>query len=121
MSTSFWQNILGGLKTIIAGIENELEKGAHQLWNIIVAVFNAEETQIMADIKPMIQKIAINLQNGQPGLNAQNFIPALVAAAIPVLEQEGILLAHTALSTIASTVAHELNISNTTGNAGIVS
>lgn len=118
MSTTFWQNILGGLKTIISGIENELEKGAHVLWSIIVAVFTAEETMLMADIKPMIQQIAINLQNAQPGLKAQDFIPALVAAVIPVLEKEGIKIAHTATSTIASTVAHELNIPDNSGNGG---
>lgn len=121
MSTNFWQNILGALKAIIAGIESELEKGVHQLWNIIVAVFSAEELQLMADSKSIIQQIAINLQNGQPGLNAQDFIPALVAASIPVLEKEGVVLAHTAISTIAATVAHELNVPNITGNAGIVS
>lgn len=121
MSTSFWQNILGALKTVISNIENELEKGAHQLWNIIVLIFNAEQTQIMADIKPMIRQIAVNLQNNQPGLNAKDFIPALFAAALPVLEAEGIVLAHTAIATVASMVAHELNVPNETGNQGIVS
>lgn len=120
MSTNFWQNILGGLKTIIAGIENELEKGAHQLWNIITAIFKAEEMQLMADIKPMIRQIAVNLQNTQPGLDAKTFIPILVAAAIPVLEAEGVVLLHTAISAISATVAHEMGIPNTPGNAGMI-
>lgn len=120
MSNPIWQGILAGLKQIIADIENALEQGAHKLWTIIQAVFNAEETQIMADITPLVKQIAVNLQNSNPGLNAQNFIPALVAAAIPVLESEGIVLAHTALSAVAATVAHEIAIPDATGNQGIV-
>ncbi len=118
MSNPIWQAILNGLKQIVVDLENAIAQGAHKLWDIITAVFTAEETQIMADIKPMIQQIAIGLQNAQPGLNAQSFIPALVAAAIPVLEKEGVVLAHTAISTVASTVAHELSVPNDPGNAG---
>ncbi len=90
-------------------------------WQAVLAVFSAEEQQIMADALPILQKIAVTIQNEQPGLNAQNFIPALVAAAIPVLAQEGLVLVHTAVSTVAATVAHDLNIPDTTGNQGVVS
>ena len=118
MSFNLWSGILNALKAVIVDVENAIATGAHKLWDIIVAVFTAEETVIMADIKPMIQQIAINLQNNQPGLKAKDFIPALVAAAIPVLEAEGVKLAHTATSVIAATVAHELSIPDTAGNVG---
>lgn len=118
MSNPIWQAILTGLRKMIVDIETAIETGAHALWNIISAVFTAEEAQLMADIKPMIQQIAMNLQNAQPGLKARDFIPALVAAAIPVLAAEGRVLAHTAISTISSTVAHELNIPDHEGNGG---
>lgn len=118
MSNPIWQAVLVGLKKIVLDIENAIDQGAHKLWDIIVAVFKAEETQIMADIKPMIQQIAISLQNEKPGLNARDFVPALVNAAIPILEKEGVILAHTAVITISATVAHELSVPDQSGNAG---
>ncbi len=89
-------------------------------WQIVIAVFNAEEQQIMADALPLMQGIAVTIQNEQPGLNAQNFIPALVAAAIPALEAEGLKLAHTAIATVAATIAHDLAVPDTAGNAGVL-
>ena len=121
MSHTFWQGVVSAMKTLIENIENELSKAGVFFGRLLDEILTATESQLMADVKPMIQQIAVNLQNAQPGLNAQNFIAALIAASIPVLEEEGIKLSHTAIAIVASTVAHELTVSDSSGNAGTVS
>lgn len=106
---------------ILTNIESEIKK----LWNgflsVIGQVISEEENILMQDSWPLIQRIAINLQNEQPGLDAASFITALIEAAVPELEKEGIKLVNTAISILASTAAHQLNVPDTAGNAGNIS
>ena len=120
MSNSFWQGILVVLKKIIADIEAELSKIVKTIGDVINAVVSAEESQIMTDFIPTLKQLAISIQDTSPGLPAKDFIAELVAAAISILEQEGITLAHTALTIAAATVAHDLGIGDQTGNQGTV-
>jgi len=106
--------------TILANIEGEIKKLWYGFLSVIGQIISAEENQLMQDAWPLVQKIAINLQNEQPGLDAASFISALIQAAVPELEKEGIKLVNTAVSILASTAAHQLNVPNTAGNAGNV-
>lgn len=121
MSTQFWHAILAGLKTIVENIENELSKIGNLFLSLIGQIITAEENIIMADAMPLVRQVATNLQNSQPGLSATDFINALISASIPVLEAEGIKLAHTAIGILASTVAHQLSIQDSQGNQGNIS
>lgn len=86
---------------------------------IAKAIIVAEKQTITLQIMPLIKNAAINLQNESPGLNASNFIPALVAAVIPILPEALKDLEVTAISTFASVVAGQLNVPNAKGNAGV--
>lgn len=88
-------------------------------WQYVIAVYTAEEHQIMADAVPVVEKIALALQNEQPTLGGANFVAALTMAAIPVLEQEGLVLLHTATAAVAASVARDLNVQNT-NNGGVL-
>ena len=85
---------------------------------IAKAIIAAEKQTITMQIMPLIKNAAITLQNEAPGLNAATFIPALVAAVVPILPEALKDLEVTAISTFSSVIAGQLNVPNTTGNAG---
>jgi VIT1/CCC1 family predicted Fe2+/Mn2+ transporter len=104
---------LGYIKTWLITVEEELV-------TIIKAIIQAEQVEITTTIIPLLKSAAVTLQNESPGLNAATFIPALVAAVIPILPVALKDLEVTAISTFASVIAGQLNVPNTTGNAGVL-
>lgn len=120
MSNNFWQSILAGLKALVKNIELELEKDLNRFLSVLGQIITAEEENLMNDALPLVRQIATNLQNEHPGMDAQSFITALIAAAVPALEAEGIKLANTAIAIVASSVAHQLTVPDNSGNAGVV-
>lgn len=102
--------------------EQILEADVKIIWSDVEAFveylvgqeINTWKTQIL----PLFQQAAINLQNETPGLTAKNFIPALVAAVLPILPEALKDMEYTLLSAIASAIAKFFNVSNSGGNAG---
>ena len=109
-----------------------IETDAHDVWEGIVTAGSVvyqvieniiiDEYQIAfkTEILPLIKQAAVNLQNESPGLDAKDFIPAVVAAIVPLLPVALKDIEQTAIYAITSTVAGLLGVSNTTGNAGNV-
>ena len=90
----------------------------HEIVLVIQAIISAEEVEITTQIVPLLKNAAITLQNESPGLSAATFIPALVAAVIPILPEALKDLEVTAISTFASVIAGQLNVPNQSGNTG---
>ena len=92
-----------------------------ELVSIVKAIIAAEKQEIVMTIWPLLKQAAVNLQNESPGLDAKTFIPALIAAVLPILPVALADLEQTAISTFCSVIAGQLNIPNTPGNQGVVS
>lgn len=114
---SFVKEIELDAEAIWAGIE----KIGSVVFQVIEAVI-VDEYQIAfkQEILPLIKQAAVNLQNESPGLDAKTFIPAIVAAVVPLLPVALKDVEETAIFAITSTVSGLLGISNTTGNAGVL-
>lgn len=113
------------IKTVEADAEvvwQEIEKVGSIVFQVIEAVIQDEYTiAFQQEILPLIKQAAVNLQNESPGLDAKTFIPAVVAAVIPILPVAFKDIEETAIYAITSTVSGLLGVSNTTGNQGMVS
>lgn len=106
------------IKTIEADLVKDFEYVGEELvaiWNAIVV---AEKQEFVTVIVPLIKQAALNLQNESPGLDARTFIPAVVAAVLPILPVALIDIEHTAIFAIASTIAGQLGVTNDPGNQG---
>lgn len=108
------------LSVAITDIGTWLKTVEDELVTIIKAIISAEKVEITTTIIPLLKSAAVTLQNESPGLSAATFIPALVAAVLPILPEALKDLEVTAISTFASVVAGQLNVPNTTGNQGVV-
>jgi hypothetical protein len=115
---SFIKTIEQDAESIWAGIE----KAGSIVFQVIEAVIVDEyKIAFQQEILPLIKQAAVNLQNESPGLDAKTFIPAVVAAVVPLLPIALKDIEETAIYAITSTVAGLLGVSNTTGNQGVVS
>ena len=97
----------------------EIEKVGSIVFQVIEAVIQDEYTiAFQQEILPLIKQAAVNLQNESPGLDAKTFIPAVVAAVVPLLPVALKDIEQTAIYAITSTIAGLLGVSNAQGNAG---
>ena len=107
-----------------------LENDLHTVWEDVVKLGSlidglieaviTEEYQVVfkTEIVPLIKTAITNLQNEAPGLAFKDFVPAIVAAVVPILPEalkdieQGLIFAVTGyMATLAG-------VSNATGNAG---
>ena len=112
---SFVQTLENDLSTVWEDIE--------KLGNLIDGLVSAiitEEYQIVfkTELVPLVQTAIVNLQNESPGLAFKDFIPAVVAAILPILPvalkdiEQGLVVATVGyMATLAG-------VKNVTGNAG---
>lgn len=91
-----------------------------ELVTIVKAIIAAEKQEITMQIFPLIKQAAINLQNESPGLDYKTFIPALIAAVVPIIPIAIADIEGTAISTFCSVIAGQLNVPNQPGNQGNV-
>ena len=105
---------------ILATIEKDLKLVWQLFSDIVYAVFKAEESVLMVDATNIFKAEAIAIQNAQPGMPAKEFIALLISTATPLLVGDLAGLEYTAISTIASVVAHDLGVLTNGGNAGNV-
>jgi hypothetical protein len=120
MNQTFWQGVLATLKSIVASIESSLEKFGTEFWHIAQVVFSAEEQVIMAQLTNMLKNDVISLQNSQPGISSSQMEGILKTNAQSALASLGVQLAYTGIITAIGTAMHDLNVPDTTGNAGVV-
>ena len=106
------------IKDVEDTIVKDVEWMGAELWTIFTAIIVAEKQEIAQEIMPLIKQAALNLQNESPGLNANQFIPAVVAAVLPILPVALADIEHTAIFTFASVIAGQLGVTNSNGNAG---
>lgn len=118
---SFLKTVEQDVEVVAQDIWIALEKAGSILYNVIDAII-VDEYQIAfkQEILPLIKQAAINLQNESPGLDAKTFIPAVVAAVVPIIPQALKDIEQTAIFAITSTVSGLLGVSNVQGNAGNV-
>ena len=105
---------------ILATIEQDLKLVWQYFSDIVYAVWQAEKQVLMVDATNLFKAEAVALQNAQPGLPTKEFIALLIATAVPQLTGDLAGLGVAAYTAIAATVAADLNISDTGGNAGNV-
>ena len=111
---------MGWLKNVESTVVKDIQWMGAELWTIFTAVIAAEKQTIAQDIMPLIKQAALNLQNESPGLSAKDFIPAVVAAVLPILPIALADIEHTAIFTFASVIAGQLGVTNAPGNQGNV-
>lgn len=128
MSNSVLSAILSVLKMVwdslgkaISDLEQHLLNDVQSLGGLISALLTAEENQIAMDYHDDLKQIAVNLQNTQPGLTIQNFIPLFIAAASPVLIAEASKLTAVFWNVVSTYHASNLGITTEQGNQGVVS
>ena len=114
-------SFLSVVKADLSDITSWLETVGEGIESIIKAIVSAEQQELVTTIIPLFKQAAVNLQNESPGLDAKTFIPALVAAVLPILPVALADLEQTFIFTLCSQVATELSIPNTPGNQGVVS
>lgn len=111
-------SFLKTVESIGEEVIKDLEWVGEEIETIIEAVIVAEKQTIATQIVPLLKQAALNLQNESPGLSAKDFIPAIVAAVIPILPVALADMEHTFIFTVASTIAGQLNVTNDPGNQG---
>lgn len=118
---SFLKTVEQDVETVGADIWVDIEKVGSVLYNVIEAII-VDEYQIAfkQEILPLIKQAAVNLQNESPGLNAKTFIPAVVAAVVPLIPEALQDIEQTAIFAITSTVSGLLGVSNDMGNQGVL-
>lgn len=121
MNQAFWQGVLSTLKAMISDIEAGLEKFGTEFWQIAQAVFKAEEQVVMAQLVGMLKNDVISLQNSQPGISSKDMEAILKTNAEAALVSLSAQLAYTGIITAVGTAMHDLQVPDTTGNAGVVS
>lgn len=107
---SLWKTIENDVEIVWTDVENFAEY-------LVGEEINTWKTEIL----PLFQSAAVTLQNEAPGLDAKDFIAALVAAVIPILPIALKDLEVTLLTAIAASVAKFFGVTNAPGNQGIVS
>lgn len=109
------------LETDAENILHDVEKFGSLMDGLVEAIIT-EEYQVVfkTELVPLIKQAVTNLQNESPGLAFKDFIPAVVAAVLPILPvalkdiEQGLIIATTGyIATLAG-------VSNETGNAGNV-
>ena len=106
--------------SILSIIEADLKLVWTYFTQIVTAVFSTVENQLMVDATNIMKAEAIAIQNAQPGISTKAFIDLLVTNAKPQLTGALQSLGVAALTTVASTIAKDLRINDTGGNAGVV-
>ena len=106
------------IKNVEDTVVKDVEWMGAELWTIFTAVIQAEKQTIAQQIMPLLKQAAINLQNESPGLSARDFIPAVVAAILPIIPEALADIEHTAIFTFASVIAGQLGVTNAPGNQG---
>jgi hypothetical protein len=110
------------LETDIGIVWNDIEKLGSLLDGLLEAII-AEEYQVVfkTELVPLIKTAITTLQNETPGLAFKDFIPAVVAAVLPLLPEalkdieQGLIIAVTGyMATLAG-------VKNVAGNAGNLS
>lgn len=116
---SFLKTVENDVEIVGADIWQGMEVVGSVLYNVIEAIIIDEyQVAFKQEILPLIKTAATNLQNESPGLDAKTFIPAVVAAVVPLIPQALMDIEQTAIYAITSTVAGLLGVSNNTGNQG---
>jgi len=118
---SVWSTIVADLEAVLKSVEAEVAKDAGIIWSDLKLIISTDAQTLYNDFGPMLQQIAVNIQNTTPGISLSNFIPAFIAAIEPVLVQEGLKLLDTDKNIIANSFASKVGVSSSTGNAGVVS
>lgn len=107
------------LETDAENIWQDIEKAGSLIEGLVEAIIDEEyQVVFLQQIVPLIKIAATNLQNESAGLDFQDFVPAVVAAVIPILPEalkdieQGLIIAATGY------IATLMGVSNTSGNAG---
>ena len=112
-------NFVQTLESDLSTVWNDIEKLGSLIDGLVEAII-AEEYQVVfkTELVPLIQTAITNLQNESPGLAFKDFIPAVVAAVLPILPvalkdiEQGLVVATVGyMATLAG-------VSNAQGNAG---
>lgn len=113
--------LVNDLEAVWAKIKPILESIGTEIWSILQRVFTAEESVIMSQLYTMLRNDAVQLQNTQPGISSPSAEAVLKANAITALAYLAVELPYTAIVTVVGAVMHDLQMPDTTGNAGVIS
>ena len=100
------------------GIFKFIGKCIADIWSAIVPV----DTQMLTtDLVQILQPVGVALQNAQPGVSAKSMGTQLLASAETAAVGDLAALGYEDLMIAVATVIKDLNPSQSTGNAGVVS
>jgi len=107
------------LETDAEDILQDVEKFGSLIGGLVEAIID-EEYQVVfkQEITPLIKQAAINLQNSAPGIDIKDFVPAVVAAVVPILPvalkdiEQGLIIA------VTGYIGTLMGVGNAQGNAG---
>lgn len=127
MSNPLWEAIVADFKAGVINVEQFINKieaifvaEEQQLGGLLSALLTAEENQIAVDFYPDLKQIAVNIQNSTEALSITTFFPIFIAAATPVVIQEGVTLSEVFWNVVTTYHASNLGITSTPGNNGNV-
>lgn len=110
------------LETDVGIIWQDVEKLGSLLDGLVEAIIT-EEYQVVFknELIPLIKTAITNLQNESPGLAFNTFVPAIVAAVVPILPVALVDIEQGLIFAVTGYMATLAGVSNTTGNQGVVS
>jgi hypothetical protein len=117
---SVWSTIVTDLESVLNTIKTQVETDVGIIWSDLKLIISTDAQTLYNDFGPMLQQIAVNIQNTQPGISLSNFLPAFIAAIEPVIVQEGLKLLDTDKNIIANSFASKVGVASVQGNAGVV-
>ena len=104
-----------------AVLKADIIKAENWLWSVIKQLWAADEQIIMNDLNKALTNVAIQLENDQPGIDSKQMFAQLLAAVATQFVNLGAQLVYEDITLVISIVIKQQNISQTPGNAGVVS
>jgi len=88
--------------------------------DIIAALYTEDKQLLMTDFTNLMHAEAVVIQNTTPGISIVPFLEAMAAAAVPLVIGDLVALGTADKNIVFNTIAVDLKIPETAGNAGVV-
>ena len=104
-----------------AALKADILAAENWMWSVIKQLWAADTQIVMQDLNKALTNMAIQLQNEQPGIDSKVMFAQLLAAVTTQFASLGAQLVFEDITLVISIVLKQQNISQTQGNAGVVS